>query len=78
MSKGNLSWQLMEAIRREHDPLWPSKGHRLSPYDLSDILQERLAQELMSKGYNRSCAAMDRNVRGDRNKLRPYLELPRP
>ena len=78
VNQGNLSWQLVEAIRREHDPFWPSKGHRLSPYDLTDILQERLARELMSKGYNRSCAAMDRNVRGDRNKLRPYLELPRP
>ncbi|MAG24527.1 hypothetical protein CMI47_03010 [Candidatus Pacearchaeota archaeon] len=77
VARGNLSWPLMEAIRKL-DPAWPSRGHRFSPDDLPHILQVRLAQELMSKGYNRNCAAMDRNVRGDLNRLRPYLLLPKP
>ena len=66
-NKGRLSEALVKAIRAKK-PRWPRTGHTLAPEQLSKTLQRVLAADLLTKGYNRSCAAMDRDTRGDLNR----------
>ena len=63
--KGNLSDKMIREIQRV-DPLWPRSGHWVTVNDLGAQARRLLANELLTKGYNRSCAAMDGNVHGDR------------
>ena len=78
-NKGMLSDELVAAIRAEK-PKWPRPRMRLgvntsivAPDDLSLRLRKVLAADVLTKGYNRSCAAMDRDVRGDLNRERFHL-----